>query len=60
MQAAFGDCQAVETSVTCDLEQMGCHVIDKSGNLTIVERVNSEYTIRINAHVDLKTFVCRQ
>ena len=56
MQVAFGDCQAVETSVTCDLEQMGCHVTIESGNLIVVERVNSEYTIRINADVDSEDF----
>lgn len=35
---------------------MGCHVIGESGNLIAVERVNSEYTIRINADVDSEDF----
>ena len=35
---------------------MGCHVIDEYGNLIAVERVNSEYTIRINADVDSEDF----
>ena len=34
----------------------GCHVIDESGNLISVERVSSEYTIRINADVDFEDF----
>ena len=56
LQVAFGDCQTIETSVTCDLEQMGCHVIDESSSLIAVERVNSEYTIKINVDVDSKNF----
>ena len=35
---------------------MVCHVIDESSNLIAVERVNSEYTIRINANVDSDDF----
>ena len=56
LQVALEDCQAVETSLTCDLKRMGCRVIDDFGNLLAVERVNSEYTIRINADVDSEEF----
>ena len=56
LQVALEDCQAIETSRTCDLEQLGCRVIDNLGNLLTTERVNSEYTIRINADVDSEEF----
>ena len=35
---------------------MGCRVTDDFGNLFVVERENSEFTIRINANVDSKDF----
>ena len=56
LQMAFGDYQAVETSLTHDLEQLGCCVTDNFGNFLAAERVNSKYTIKINADVDPKDF----
>ena len=35
---------------------MGCRVTDDFGNLLAAERVNLEYTIRINADVDSEDF----
>ena len=53
---AFRDCQVVEISVTFDLEQTGCYVIDDFGNLLAIARVSSKYTIKVNADVDSEDF----
>ena len=42
LQVALEDCQVVETSLTCDLEQLGCPITDNLGNLLAVE---SEFRI---------------
>lgn len=46
----------IKIGITCDLEQMGCQILDEHGNLIAVERESSEYTIEINADLDSEDF----
>ena len=56
LQAALEDYQSIETETMCNMEQMGCQILDKHGNLIALKGLTSEYTIRVNTNLDSEDF----
>ena len=56
LQTSLEDCQAIEIGITCNLEKMGCQILDEHDNLIAVERMTLEYATRINADIDSEDF----
>ena len=49
-------CQSIEIGVMCDLEQVGCQVLNEHDNLIAIDEVTSEYRIKVNADLDSEDF----